>query len=48
VNFAVADGGVFYIFASDFTPSPYTSGTSFSLIATFADGSVVTVPTTVP
>jgi subtilisin family serine protease len=48
VNFAVADGGVFYIFASDFSPSPYTSGTSFSVTATFADGSVVTVPTTVP
>jgi len=48
VNFAVADGGSFYIFSADFNPSPYTSGTSFSLTATFADSSVVTVTTTVP
>jgi subtilisin family serine protease len=48
VNFAVADGGAFYIFSADFNPSPYTSGTSFSLTGTFADGSVVTVTTTVP
>jgi subtilisin family serine protease len=48
VNFAVADGGSFYVFSADFNPSPYTSGTSFSLTGTFADGSVVTVTTTVP
>jgi len=48
VNFAVADGGAFYIFSADFNPSPYTSGTSFSLTRTFADGSVVTGTTTVP
>jgi hypothetical protein len=48
MNVAVADGGVVYFFASDFNPSPYTTGTSFSLTATFADGSVVTVLTTVP
>ena len=48
VNFAVADGGAFLVFASDFSPSPYTPGTSFSLTGTFADGSVVTVTTTIP
>jgi subtilisin family serine protease len=48
VNFAVAEGGAFYAFASDFNPSPYTPGTSFSLTVTCADGSVVTVSTTVP
>src|SRR5262249_4177880 len=48
VNFAVADGAAFYIFAADFNPSLYISGTSFSLTGTFADGSVVTVTTTVP
>jgi subtilisin len=48
VNFAVADGGSFYVFSADFNPSPYTSGTSFSLTGTFADGSVVTVTTAVP
>ena len=45
VNFAVADGAAFFVFASDFSPSPFTTGTSFALTATFADGSVVTVTT---
>ena len=48
VNFAVADGSSFYVFSADLNPSLYTSGTSFSLTGTFADGSVVTVTTTVP
>jgi len=48
VNFAVADGSSFYVFSADLNPSLYTSGTSFSLTGTFADGSVATVTTTVP
>jgi len=47
VSFAVADGGAFVTFASDFGPA-FTSGTTFSLTATFADGAVVTVTTTIP
>ena len=48
VNFAVADGDTFLLFASDTTPTPFTSGAGFTLIANFADGSVVTVTTTIP
>src|SRR2546427_5044003 len=50
VSFAVADGGVFFVFASDFSPTQFSSGASFTLTATFADGSsaVATVILTVP
>src|SRR3989442_11021770 len=50
VSFAVADGGVFFVFASDFSPTQFSSGASFTLTATFADGSsaVATVTLTVP
>jgi hypothetical protein len=48
VNFAVVDGGAFDVFASDYNPSPFASGQSFSVTASFADGSVVTVTTTIP
>jgi hypothetical protein len=48
VNFGVADGSAFYVFASDNNPSPFVSGQSFSLTASFADGSTVTVTTTIP
>src|SRR5207245_8714279 len=50
VSFAVADGGVFFVFASDFSPTQFSSGASFTLTASFADGSsaVTTVPLTVP
>jgi Subtilase family/IPT/TIG domain len=47
VSFGVADGGVFYVFAAD-PNSVFTSGASFTLTASFADGSLVTVPTTIP
>src|SRR5439155_172301 len=40
-------GGAWATFASDFGPA-FTSGTTFSLTATFADGAVVTVTTTIP
>ena len=46
VSFAVADGSVFVLFAAD--SNSFTAGTSFSLIVTLADGSVATVPTTIP
>jgi hypothetical protein len=48
VSFGVADGGTFFVFASDLSPSPFTPGASFSLTVTLADGSVVTVSTTIP
>src|SRR5881296_3136413 len=50
VSFAVADGGVFFVFASDFSPTQFSSGASFTLTATFADGfsAVATVTLTVP
>ena len=48
VNFAVADGGSFFVFASDYNPSPFVSGQTFTVTASFADGSVVTVATTIP
>src|SRR5207247_3769915 len=50
VSFTVADGGVFFVFASDFSPTQFSSGASFTLTATFADGSsaVATVTLTVP
>src|SRR5438132_239771 len=48
VSFGVADGGAFFVFASDFGPAAFTTGASFSLTVTLADGSVGTVPTTIP
>jgi hypothetical protein len=48
VNFAVTDGGSFLVFASDLNPSFFTPGTAFSLLVTLVDGSVVTLPTTLP
>jgi subtilisin family serine protease len=47
VSLPVADGSALFVFASDFG-SVFTPGTSFSLTVTLADGSVVTVPTTIP
>ena len=46
-DFPVADGSAFVLFASDFGQA-FTTGNTFSLISTFADGSVVTVTTTIP
>ena len=47
MSFGGTDGSVVYLFAAD-PSSAFTSGTSFSLIVTLADGSVATVPTTIP
>jgi len=47
VSFGVADGGVFYVFASD-PNAAFTPGTSFTLTVILADTSVATVSTTIP
>src|SRR5262249_7620099 len=38
VSFPVADGGGFFMFASDLTPTPFTTGSTFTLTARFPDG----------
>src|SRR5215510_2115150 len=48
VNFAVADGGTFNIFASDQNGALYGPGSGFILKVTFADGSITSASTTVP
>ena len=51
VNFAVADGGSFVVFASDYGAAPgvaFVSGTTLTLTATFADGSTAAASTTAP
>jgi hypothetical protein len=48
VNFAVADGGSFVVFASDYQASEFLRGRTLTLTATFADGSTATAVTTVP
>jgi len=48
VNFPVADGGSFVVFASDYLDSEFLSGNTLTLTATFSDGSTATAVTTVP
>jgi hypothetical protein len=48
VNFPVADGGSFVVFASDYQASEFLPGRTLTLTATFADGSTATAVTTVP
>jgi hypothetical protein len=48
VSFAVADGGSFTVFASDFNNSLFGPGSSFALTVNFADGSTATAGATVP
>src|SRR5262249_30894687 len=36
VSFPVADGGAFFLFASDLTPTPFTTRSTFTLTANFA------------
>ena len=48
VNFAVADGGSFVLFASDYLGTEFLVGNTLTLTATFADGSMATAVTTVP
>jgi hypothetical protein len=48
VNFPVADGGSFVVFASDYLEGEFLPGRVLALTATFADGSTATAATTVP
>ena len=47
VNFPVADGGSFVVFASDYAGIEFVPGRRLTLIATFSDGSTATAVTTV-
>jgi hypothetical protein len=47
VNFPIADGGSFVIFASDYGGIEFLPGTTLTLTATFADGTTATATTTV-
>jgi hypothetical protein len=48
VNFPVADGGSFVVFASDYQAKEFLPGRTLTLTATFSDGSTATAVTTVP
>jgi hypothetical protein len=48
VNFPVANGGSFVLFASDYQDAEFLRGRSLTLTATFSDGSTATAATTVP
>src|SRR4030095_2183210 len=48
VNFPVANGGSFVVFASDFQGLEFLSGRTLTLMAAFSDGSTATANTTVP
>jgi hypothetical protein len=48
VNFAVADGGAFFVFAADQNPTLFGTGTSFTVTASFADGTTAAASMTVP
>src|SRR2546428_6095480 len=44
----LADGGAFFVFASDFTPTPFSSGASLTVTANFADGTTASATVTLP
>jgi hypothetical protein len=48
VNFPVADGGSFILFAADYQATEFLPGRTLTLNATFSDGSTATTSTTVP
>jgi hypothetical protein len=48
VNFTVADGGSFYLFAADYANIEFVSGVTLALTALFSDGSSATGVVTVP
>ena len=48
VAFTVADGATFVIFAGEFSPTLFPSGTTFTLTTTFSDGTTATGTTTIP
>src|SRR5207247_2548512 len=47
VNFPVADGGSFVLFAADYLEGEFLAGNTLALTATFADGSSASATTTV-
>ena len=47
VNFAVADGGSFNIFASDQNNALYGAGSVFTVNVTFSDGTTASASTTI-
>jgi hypothetical protein len=47
VNFAVADGGSFVVFAADYLGGEFVPGNVLAVTATFSDGSTATASTTV-
>jgi hypothetical protein len=48
VNFSVAEGGAFYMFASDAGTGLFSSGTSFTLTARFGDETTAATSVTIP
>jgi hypothetical protein len=48
VNFPVADGGSFVVFAADYLGGEFLPGNMLTVTATFSDGSTATASTTVP
>jgi hypothetical protein len=48
VNFPVADGGSFYLFAADYVDIEFVSGVTLTITALFSDGSSATGVVTVP
>jgi hypothetical protein len=48
VSLPVADGGAFFVFAADLSPTPFSSGAGFTLTANFADGTSATTTITLP
>src|SRR5262249_52855805 len=48
VNFAVADGGSFIVFAADYQGGEFSPGRTLTLTATFSDGSTASASTVVP
>jgi hypothetical protein len=48
VNFALADGGSFNIFASDTSNNLFAAGSGFTLTVVFADGTTATAAFTIP
>ena len=48
VNFPVADGGSFVVFAADYLGGEFLPGNTLTLTATFSDGSTATASSTVP
>src|SRR5439155_9274256 len=39
---------IFFVFASDFTPTPFSSGASLTVTANFADGTTASATVTLP